>query len=237
MHNYWKRVCLNTETNIKRLGVENFYKFPEIRDTMLVCDMSKSVYQLPYLMEKNYLDTELMLRDEVLGDNHPQKIQSLYHVYKFIENGGKIPKTGTVVEVGAGIGCMVDIFRKAGFTGKYSIIDLDTINKIQRYYLESNSCLDKVDFIGPKSNKVSLLIGTWSISEMPLEDRRYGEYLAEQYLLAYGDLFNGELDNTEYFNEFKDWRKDINWVEVPVFETQKYLFGYKKQEKKVKNEK
>ena len=226
MHKFWKRTNEHIELNIKRLGIENFMNFQEVQATMLVMDKERAASQLEYIESKGFLDHETLLKDKVLGDNHPQKIHSLYHLYKFIENGGKIPSKGTIIEVGAGVGCMVDLIYKAGFTGKYHIIDSDTVNKIQKYYLTENG-VNGVGWIGTKSNKVSMLIGTWSISETPLEDRRCANYFADQYLLAYGDVFNGELDNREFFEEFKSDR-DVNWVEVPVFETQKYLFGYKK---------
>lgn len=231
MHNYWKRVNYNTEVNIRRHGVHGFLGFPELQATMIVTDENRAKEQLEYIKEMGFYDHEELLKDNVLPENHPQKVQCLYHLYRFIESGGKIPARGRIVEVGPGIGCMPLLIKKMGFKGVYHIIDSETINKIQTYYLTENNEFDNVEFIGPKSNKIDILIGTWSISEMPLKDRREADYDAKQYLLAYGDLFNGELDNREFFSDFKDIRSSTNWVELPVFGDQKYLFGFKKEKK------
>lgn len=234
MHSFWKNVNRNTEINIKRHGIENFMDFSEIRNTMLVMDKDVAENQLSFIKEKEYLDHEFILSDKVLGDNHPQKIHSLYHLYKFIEAGGKVPKTGNIVEIGPGVGTMADIIIKSGFKGKYHLYDSETFNKIQTYYLTENGSADNLAYVGTKSNKITMLIGLWSISEFPVEDRRFCEYYANQYLLAYGNEFM-EINNDEYFKEFKNYRTGVNWKTVPaVTNGQKYLFGFKKA---VKNDK
>lgn len=229
MHKYWERVTELIDLNIKRLGVENFMNFQEVHATMLVLDKNLAEEELAYIKEKAYLNYDELLKDEVLGDYHPQKIHSLYHLFKFIENGGKVPKTGSIVEIGPGVGCMIDILKKVGFKGTYFIIDSPVLNKIQQYYLQKNGSLDSVEFQAPKLNKISMLIGTWSISEIPLENRLVAEYNASQYLLAYGDVFNGEVDNRNYFKEFSDSRENVKWATVPIRGEQKYLFGVKNE--------
>ena len=225
MHSFWKQVNRNTEINIKRHGIENFMDFSEIRNTMLVMDKDVAEHQLSYIKEREYLDHETLLQDKVLGDNHPQKIHSLYHLYNFIESGGKVPKTGHIVEIGPGIGTMADLIIKSGFVGTYHLLDSETFNSIQTYYLTENGSNNKLEFIGTKSNKVSMLIGLWSLSEFPLDDRLIANYSADQYLLAYGPSFM-EIDNNEYFNWFKESREDVSWKTVPAITSgQNYLFG------------
>jgi hypothetical protein len=236
MHSYWKRVNYNTEVNIKRHGIHGFMQFPEVQNTMLVMDEDRAKKQLAFIEDKAYLDYDMLLKDSCLGDYHPQKIQSLYHIFKFIEAGGKLPKVGKIVEFGPGVGCIADIILKSGFKGKYYLQDSETFNKIQKHYLEHNGSFSKNVILGEcTQSKIDLLIATWSLSEVPVEDRACCEYSASQYLLAYGDLFNGELDNSEYFNHFSSCRKDVNWVAEPFCDTdQKYLFGLKN--KATKNE-
>ena len=74
-----------------------------------------------------------------------------------------------------------------------------------------------------------LFIGTWSISETPIEFRNKFDFLFKKcdlFLIAYQTRFE-EANNIEYFINFKQRFSTINWrdMENKYIKNSRYLFG------------
>ena len=121
-------------------------------------------------------------------------------------------------------------FAKRGFAGKYRIYDLPEFLELQRWYLGRTLARADVEYLSVlPSAPVDVLVGLWSISEMPFALRDRIKALAPRYfLLAYQQEFYG-LDNVEYFER---WRSDQDYawhdIEIPHIKGDRYLFGARK---------
>ena len=116
-------------------------------------------------------------------------------------------KITNIVELGGGYGNLARLIRNFGYDGKYTIIDFPLISKIQKDYLSRNNINDVIfselnkASLTPQNNDVSILIGTYSISEMPMAERSYLELYYKYYsyiFIAHNDSFDG-IDNLSYF--------------------------------------
>ena len=136
--------------------------------------------------------------------------------------------------------------------GKYIIFDLPYFSALQEYYLKSvgiktvtnfkDKCngtlfltdindlckqIKSVENLSPNS----LFLANWSLSETPLEVREKIIPLIANFhniLIAYQSTFM-ELNNVEYFEQFKDKFKHMNWQNwiIPHLGTNRYLVGKK----------
>lgn len=144
-------------------------------------------------------------------------IHQAYHFYKFQTITGKqISDMKTIVEVGGGYGAACLVARRLGFKGKYIIYDLPEFSLLQQWYL-SQVGVDGVEFVTelPKKQKnMDLLIGLYSLSEMPMELRTrilISKYVAKNYLLLYSQNWV-DYDNKKFFqDEFTGLTNDLKW--------------------------
>lgn len=174
-----------------------------------------------------------------------------YHIAQFeAQTGADVSILDFVVECGGGYGSMCRLFRNLGFTGEYIIFDLPHFSALQKYYLQSlgislspgdkggngmtvRLCSDLDAFkevVGEKSVvDRSLLLATWSLSEMPLSLRAELTPMFRnfQYLFfAYQSVFE-EVDNVEYFAELGREEPGFTWKswEVEPLPTHYYMAG------------
>lgn len=132
-----------------------------------------------------------------------------------------------IVEFGGGYGNVCSVLTDLGFKGDYTIFDLPEFSAFQKFYLAGNDYLsrnpkiqfsnDLDDFKSKVSNyapQKTLFIGTWSISETPLELREQVMPLitAENFFICYQGVFE-DIDNKAYFNELKTKHPNLNWTE------------------------
>lgn len=137
-------------------------------------------------------------------DTSMQRCQDLSHLVTgdFIN---LLPKYRSILEIGGGYGNMCSLVHDLGFKGQYSIFDFPEVHRIQKYYLERNDI--NANFITEVEdlNKVDLVIATWSLSEIPLEQRNEIMKRIKQsynWLVLYQEnAFNGGIDNSKYFQE------------------------------------
>jgi hypothetical protein len=187
------------------------------------------------------------MHDWLSSDN---LIHHAYHFAMFEEATRKgIKSLKFIVEFGGGYGSMCRLAFRMGFSGKYVIFDLPAFSALQKYYLmnlklniadsltefqkmkEGIFCVS--DLIGfsqslPIYKGDSLFLATWSLSETPLNTR---EIILESidgfesYLITYQEKF-GEMDNTAFFNAWKNQKKK-NWYCSPIQHLPKnyYLIG------------
>ena len=84
------------------------------------------------------------------------------------------------------------------------------MNKIQKFYITKSNILDSPIFLSEKSlhrlvtKKFDLFVALWSISEMPIKNRRIFEkiILNSKYSLIGFQKNFFEIDNKKYFESF-----------------------------------
>ena len=125
-----------------------------------------------------------------------------------------------VIEIGGGYGTMCKLFKELEFDGKYFIFDIPEFTHLQYYYLKSSkeNYICTTHFTStPNSLELeikpgTLLIGTWSISEMPIELRRLilRTVQFDYLLIAFQAEFEG-VNNIYFFTEFMQQYPDIDF--------------------------
>jgi hypothetical protein len=159
-------------------------------------------------------------------------VQHVYQLYMIDRHIGVSVINNDIshlIDIGGGYGNLCKIARELGYIGRYTIADFPLMREIQKDYLGSNDIFDvefvplDMDRISPQ--KKSMLIATYSISEMPLETRRQLEphYKSFDYLFfVYNPSFDG-VDNIEYFSNLKDTLKsNFGVVHVPDIHIQRW---------------
>ena len=115
-------------------------------------------------------------------------VQSGYYIQLLKEHFSIEPKDlGHITDIGGGYGNLCRSIHMLGFTGNYTILDFPQMNEMQEYFLSntiegSYSCKPLKPENLLKTAEESLLIGTFSINEMPLDDRKIIEPFYEQYI-------------------------------------------------------
>lgn len=163
-------------------------------------------------------------------------IHHTYHVQQFEEKTGLTPDmVDFVFEFGGGYGSMCRLFRNLGFNKQYVIFDLPVFSLLQKYFLQSSGhkiltvdeflckkegalCISDFDVLRkvlecvvPKQK--NLFIGTWSISETPMDFRSTIIDLLDSFnmfLIAYQDAFE-DVNNSDYFAELQKTFARIQW--------------------------
>jgi hypothetical protein len=121
--------------------------------------------------------------------------------------GARIDEMGDIVELGGGYGNFARIARALGHKGRYQIVDLPPIHRMQKAYLDATSPGHGVEFIsGEDVAGGDLLLATFSVSEMPMRLRNYYETKYPAFRkLFFGTTttFDG-IDNVPYFQGLSD---------------------------------
>jgi putative sugar O-methyltransferase len=216
---FWEDIKNKIRTHINNEGVSRFQNWDEIRYTM-IANVDDVEYN--YLKQSNNWDIwKEKINETVLKPNsHYIEKQSstnnLHHAYSLqilMENVNcKLTDFDDVVEFGGGYGNMCRLFKNWGHNKPYYIYDIPELIEIQKYYLKENnvdnvhfkSGDDKIDNI--TSNKNTLFIGLWSISETPIVERmslleniRFFE--CKTIFLALAEVFINKEDNKKWLEE------------------------------------
>jgi hypothetical protein len=236
----WRFWAWDLRENVRKNDPEGFLTWPIINLTMFVGNA-------PYIdYEYNELPFEYLVKLEDLGIGKPvlyeiseyvttsgNLIHQAYHLWQWEQNsGGWLPELETIVEIGGGYGAMALICHRLGFRGRYIILDLPEFSLLQQYYL-SNVGIDGVEFHSTIDQHfdADLLIGLYSLNEMPLKDRARILQLcpARSYLIAYGAAWGG-WDNMGWAREFMI-RKGYLWHNwnIPHLTNCWYLVGVKRE--------
>jgi len=188
------------------------------------------------------------ITDSTVGQPHLQcyrnklsltSVQNAYYIHhmRLLLNENIIKDVDDVVDVGGGYGNMCRAFSKLGFNGSYSIVDFPTMHSIQRWFLGENKVenvklkqLKQTSFDSVSNN--SLMLATFSMNEMPLDDRSIIEDNIRKFkyvFIAHNRDFDG-INNIEYFNELKSRLSDsfkITQFTCPVNTSHRYFVGKK----------
>lgn len=165
-------------------------------------------------------------------------LQQIYYIQVFEKFTGILMPdfTGSITDIGGGYGNQGRILKSLGFKGLFRILDLPMITKIQKYYLENQKNIEFSELtdkgLTPPNNN-SILIGSFSINEMPMKDRNlieshYNEY--KYILIAHNRSFDG-IDNLKYFSDLESRLSDkfeMTSFECPIYNRSRFLIGVRK---------
>jgi hypothetical protein len=100
-------------------------------------------------------------------------LKNAHHIMKVERAFQKdITEYDQIIEIGAGLGDLPRYCYDIGFRGGYTILDLPATIRIQKAYLQGHypvRFVTDVAQIHPQPN--TLVVATWSLSEIPYEDR------------------------------------------------------------------
>jgi hypothetical protein len=177
-------------------------------------------------------------------------IHHAYHLAQLIHfTKCSVQNIPQVVEFGGGYGSMCRMFYQLGFKGRYIIYDLPEFSALQEYFLKSigiqsaikkeatndKNCVVLLSDLNELSKQLKdqvdryIFVATWSISETSLDFRnRIFNFVsnASYYLIAYLYQF-GEVNNHDYFLNFKNIKNDYMWkhFEIDHIKDNWYLIG------------
>jgi len=141
----------------------------------------------------------------------PGIIRSNYEYFTYLDICNKsINKYEHIFEIGAGCGDFCKFILDNGFTGNYYIIDIPNVIKISSFFLNEY----KVNFLNTLPSSIpknSLLISTWGLSEIPIQNRNINQEKFSGGLIIYQDnIFQN--NNTEYFSTWKGYRIPMDFL-------------------------
>ena len=163
----------------------------------------------------------------------PERVMQLFHLFViFRATGGALSPDifSQIIEFGGGSGSNAALLREVGFTGIHIVYDFRPMLLMQQYFLRLSGWpsymsdgLTREDLQGrktllvsqwedmdgllsdPRANDWTLFIATWSISEVPVEERepyfyRLLSYGVDALLVVFQINFFG-IDNSKWFND------------------------------------
>ena len=141
-------------------------------------------------------------------DTSMQRIQDVSHLATCGFTIEDIRRYKSIVEIGGGYGDMCSVIYAMGFTGKYTIYDFPEVQQVQKYYLENQNIQPNFITESEELEPADLVIGTWSLSEIPLELREKivdRIYESPNWLIMYQTrVFGGDFNEKYFIERFKD---------------------------------
>lgn len=113
----------------------------------------------------------------------PTSIQNAFHIMNMKLAKIDVNEYDVVIEIGAGYGSLCRMIKRCGYINSYIIFDLEPMNILQKIYLMNASEIENTDYLDNlliwndenkfkylinETNKRILVMGLWSLSEMPL---------------------------------------------------------------------
>lgn len=218
----WKFWAWDLRQNVAKKEPAEFLTWPGLVSTMFVGNAPYIDYEYDRLAltTLNVLNEPQVGKPELYTAPDPDPrvktsgnlIHQAYHLSQWDWGDNRISRLNTIIEIGGGYGAMALICYRLGFRGRYIIYDLPEFSLLQQYYL-SNVGVPNVEFMTQidKPMEADLLIGLYSLNEMPLHARKAIIALcpATSYLIAYGASWGG-IDNMAWASELMK-RKGYNW--------------------------
>ncbi len=224
-----------------RSSPSSFLRQPTISKTVHPNELELALSYLVELSNDKFSREMILprLHDVPMGDPHlcpffpfasPVTVQHGFYLAKMQEYFDVfMPDSDikNIVDIGGGYGNFCRIIFDYGFNGTYNIVDLPGMHVLQKHYLSliyPKEIEDgKINFglvsddVMFASNEKSLLIATFSMSEMPVSTRELIKEKIRNFdyiFLAYNQSFDG-VDNESYFKELSNYlcdSHDINMV-------------------------
>jgi hypothetical protein len=236
---FWEEKQAALKERIKAGNLSDFLRWSEIGITMHVGNFPFVDYEYEKLMTAP--DAERWynaIAESPIGQPHPYQndhrtsgnlVHQAYHLLRWeTVTGQKVQDLQSIYEIGAGYGSMCRLIHRLGFKGDYYIADLPELRLIQQYYLYSND-IHGVGWRMPME-KVGLLLSTWALSEIPIEQRNslLPAYGSKSALIGYQASFENS-NNVEYFNEMPRkgyWQNNYGERLSHMDGEHYYLFGW-----------
>ncbi|WP_045221990.1 hypothetical protein [Desulfonatronum thioautotrophicum] len=241
----WEVYRSELRKDILEKNIRNFLNWPVIKKTMF--------YQAPeieYIQVANNDSFFDAITESILGNPLPYYINTktsgnlVHHAYSVLQlirsASIKMSNFNQVIEVGGGYGSMCRLFRNSGFFGHYIIYDLPEFLALQEYYISSvnkqyaNNTVftNDVSELSKYKKQGTVLIATWSLSEMPLDLRSLllKNIDFDYCLIAYQSHFDN-IDNIKYFDVLAKNYYEIDFINYPIdhLPGNNYLIGFKKK--------
>lgn len=239
----WNSYIKRLHVYISKNDPRSFLRWKPITESMF---SSASKCEFDYLITSINNDKLLKAIEETWVGNPPKYkhykksssnfVHTAYNLSQLIDLFKIDVKTlNSIVEFGAGYGCMAKLINNLGFVGKYTIFDIPEFLALQKYYLHSSKIMSNFKFID-KIDKLEavnpdILISTWSLSESPisLRDKFLKKIGKPKYILiAYQENFNS-IDNKKYFETLKGLMSEYEWTNKTISHVpgNYYLLGKK----------
>lgn len=223
--NYWRRDLWE-----RVVGGEDprcFPSWPCIYHTMLVNHWKAHV-----ALEFDYIFTDLgrwvnpiamgppgIVKDRYADTPHSMNLIHQAYYLKRWENatGKRVKDCRKIIEFGGGYGAMALVVHRLGFGGEYAIYDLPEFALLQRFYLGEAGVKGVAWNKHDRRRKTDLLVGCYSLSEMPLNERR--EFLAENRAKSCLFLYSArfvDYDNLAFFQGELPELVDLEWEHFPA---------------------
>jgi hypothetical protein len=181
--------------------------------------------ELPLVRERGWLP---LLSEDLVGSpelvpgtsTSANLIHHAYHLIRFEQATGlSLSDLGSTVEIGGGYGSMCRLLYRLSLGRiEATLFDLPEFSALQRYFLSMvgvpATITDDHRQLPATGPSLRLLVAMWSLSEMPLDQRKAVLASAGRfdcYLIAYQHQY-GEVDNAAYFTAFAESLPDVAWV-------------------------
>jgi hypothetical protein len=173
---FWGDRQMELIAHLLTVDVDHFLTWPEVVATMFVGDSEVVKIEHAALMESEDWPLWREVINETTCGHAPRLswadytsgnlIHQAYHLHRWqTATGRRVSELQTIVEIGAGYGALPLLVRRAGFTGRYVIIDLPAFSLLQNYYLAQANV--EADWAMPGDELTAdLVVGLWSLSEM-----------------------------------------------------------------------
>lgn len=205
----------------------SFLRQPVISRALHPNQQKLALHYLNELCTKTFFKENILprLHEVPMGDPYlcsffpfasPMTIQHAYYLSLMKDKLDIFPPDGSVkhlLEIGGGYGNFCRIVKGLGYRGRYVIADLPEMHQIQQHYLAhalpAGSATNDIEYRALTDTEIiphqgpSLLLATFSLSEMPLETRRKLEPMFSRFdylFIAYNRAFDG-VDNIAYFTQ------------------------------------
>lgn len=205
----------------------NFMNWPAIYHCMLVNHWSMD-WQYSQLAAAglHWLNACLATKHSPAKELQPGTLYSknlinlAYHFLMWEQRAGrKVADLESIIEWGGGYGGQALVAQRLGFTGLYTIYDLPEFSLLQEWFLSQVGVSAKLRTQLPtrRQRHADLLIGIYSLSEMPLADRArvLDRLTADSYLLAYSPTWE-DYDNEGWFYDWTCRKPGYTWLEWPM---------------------
>ena len=243
----WVQYNNTVADQIAKGDIANFTNWDIIRHTMFTPTKGAPLIYLQELPD--WHKWEKVIIESPVGNPEPYKsypqssghlIMQAEHLSRFLSHTKcKLENLREIYEFGAGYGCMCRLIHNLGFSGKYVIMDLPALLRLQNYYLGKTTrgrikyLLDETDFVEQMTEEESLFIATWSISEISYEMRQriLSNAVRSKYIFIIFQAQHNHFDNVDFFEKFVKENTDYSWIWMELSYAfpikHYYLFGVK----------
>jgi hypothetical protein len=221
---FWGNCQVALVNHLLTTDVTQFLTWPEVLNTMFVGEANTARVEYDALQADDWDYWSDLIRENGFGgapklsyDTHTSGnlVHQAYHLMRWqTTTGRRVSELNTIVEIGAGYGALAMLVRRAGFRGRYVIIDLPAFALLQRFYLAQANVEAEWGAPGDKID-ADLVIGLWSLSEMTQTDQinALGGLDAGGYLVAAcGELNIPKIDQAARYEAIEHMPPNGYWL-------------------------